>query len=99
MSQKHKIEFLEKYQFAMGPRDYRLNTKFPGAFMVVEPFDENELPTEDGSNGPWCVVGDDLNFLIDRSYEFWESMIEPSLEPTQKSETFKKISHFVLNNF
>jgi hypothetical protein len=51
--------------YIIGDRDPRLNTKYPGKFMVVEgDFEEHELPTEDGSNGPWCIVGDHLHGLI-----------------------------------
>lgn len=56
--------FLESYGFTVGDRDPRLNTDFTGKFMVVEPYDERDLPTKDASNGPWCVVGDDLEELI-----------------------------------
>lgn len=55
--------------FTVGARDPRINTNYPGAFMVVEAHDESELPTEDGSNGPWAIVGDDLQALIDEAYE------------------------------
>ncbi len=56
--------------FTAGRRDPRVNTAFQGAFMVIEPFDESQLPTEDASNGPWAVVGDDLAALINDAYNF-----------------------------
>lgn len=55
---------LEDFGFVIGNRDPRLNTNYPGRYMVVEAHDESELPTEDGRNGPWCVVGDDIDELI-----------------------------------
>jgi hypothetical protein len=56
--------------FVVGLRDPRLNTDFPGQFMVVDDLhEESELPTRDGSNGPWCIVGDDLAKLIDEAFE------------------------------
>jgi hypothetical protein len=60
---------LKSYGFVIGDREPRLNTNYPGKFMVVEPYEECELPTEDGSDGPWCIVGDDLDVLIADAYE------------------------------
>jgi hypothetical protein len=75
MAQKEKIEFLKSYGWLIGDRDPRLNTDYAGAFMVCEPFDDSEVPTRDGSNGPWCVVGDDLDALIDTAHETLASMV------------------------
>lgn len=61
-------ELLERAGFHVGERETRLNTAFSGRFMVVEPYEESELPTEDGRNGPWCIVGDNLNALIVEAY-------------------------------
>lgn len=57
--------------FTVGPRDTRLNTRYPGAFMVVEEYEDMGLPTEDGSNGPWCIVGDDIEAMIKEAWEIW----------------------------
>lgn len=62
-------ETMEKAGMVIGDRDPRLNTDYPGRFMVAEPYTEDELPTKDGSNGPWCIVGDDLDALIRDSYD------------------------------
>jgi hypothetical protein len=43
--------------------------------MVVEAHNESQLPTEDGSNGPWCIVGDNLDELIDTAYDVWADVI------------------------
>ncbi|WP_420408671.1 hypothetical protein [Hoeflea sp.] len=74
-TKEEKKRFLESYGWKVGERDPRLNTNFPGAFMCVEPHEEAELPTRDGSNGPWCIVGDDLSALIDEAHEFLSAMI------------------------
>ncbi len=74
-----KKAFLESYGFTVGKRNPQLNTNYPGAFMVVEDYEESELPTEDGSNGPWCITGDDLSVLIDVGYEFLTDLIDPDL--------------------
>jgi hypothetical protein len=71
---------LEQYGFTVGVRDPRLNSDYPGQFMVVESHEECELPTRNGSNGPWCVVGDDLADLIDRGFDFLVSCEPPSTE-------------------
>lgn len=65
-----KTAYLRQQGWTVGDRDPRLNTKFPGRFMCVEEHEESELPTEDGSNGPWCIVGDDLEDLVRRAYDF-----------------------------
>lgn len=59
---------LEKHGYTIGDRDPRLNTNYKGDFMVVEPFTEDMLPTKDGSNGPFCVVGDELELLVEAGY-------------------------------
>lgn len=64
-------ERLERMGFIIGPRDSRTNTNYPGRYMVAEAYTEDELPTEDGSNGPWAIVGDDLDELIVMAAEAW----------------------------
>lgn len=67
---EEKVAMLRQHGFTVGPRDPRLNTRFPGSLMVVEAHDERDLPTEDGRNGPRCVVGDNLVELVDAGYDF-----------------------------
>ncbi len=74
MTNKQK-ELLDKYGWTYGLRDPRLNMNYCGRFMVVEPHDESELPTLDGRNGPWCIVGDNLDDLISRAYSALASMV------------------------
>lgn len=76
MTRDEKIEHLRSRGWTVGDRDPRLNTDFPGRYMVVEEHTEDELPTKDGSNGPWCLVGDDLGSLVDEAYDFQISMFE-----------------------
>lgn len=70
MTFEEKRSLLESRGWTVGARDARLNTDHEGAFMCVEAHDENELPTRDASNGPWCIVGDDLPALVDEAYAF-----------------------------
>jgi hypothetical protein len=71
-----KKTLLREYGWFFGQRDPRLNTDYPGEYMVSEPFDVSELPTKDGRDGPWCIVGDDLDDLILRAADTLESLIE-----------------------
>lgn len=64
-----KIDRLRALGYTVGARDERVNTLYPGRYMVIESHDESELPTRDGSNGPWAIVGDDLNELINDALE------------------------------
>ena len=64
--------------FTVGQRDPRLNTDYPGSLMVVEGYELVQLPTRDGSDGPWCVVGDNLDALIDQGFDFLVSTVDPS---------------------
>lgn len=57
-------QLLQKFHWHYGARNPKINRRFIGAYMVCEPFEDAELPTEDGSNGPWAIVGDDLPALI-----------------------------------
>lgn len=79
MTQVEKIAFLRSYGYTVGDRNPQLNTNYPGAFMVVEPYEDWELPTEDGANGPWCITGDNLDALVDQGYEFLTDHIDPEL--------------------
>lgn len=77
MTTEEKITFLRSYGWTVGERDPRLNTDFPGRFMCVEPHEESELPTRNGENGPWCIVGDDLAELVDEAHDFLTGFIDP----------------------
>lgn len=62
--------FLDECGFLIGPRIAILNTNYPGRFMVLESPEDVTGPTEDGTNGPWCIVGDDLSELIATAFDF-----------------------------
>lgn len=74
---------LQSWGFTVGPRDSRVNTNYPGAFMVIESHEDSELPTQDGRNGPWAIVGDDLNKLVREAYTLWEPEYPPGTIPSR----------------
>jgi hypothetical protein len=74
MTTAEKKTFLVERGWTVGERNPRLNTDYSGEFMCVEHFEESELPTRDGANGPWCVVGNDLDELINLAYDFATSI-------------------------
>lgn len=74
MTRDEKTAFLQSYGFEVGDRNSQLNRNYSGKFMVSEPYETSELPTEDGANGPWCIVGNDLDTLIDEGYDFLKSL-------------------------
>ncbi|KKL89013.1 hypothetical protein LCGC14_1918870 [marine sediment metagenome] len=82
MKRGEKVMFLLSYGWTVGQRNPQLNTNYPGSYMAVEPFEDDELPTLDGGDGPWCIVGDDLDALINEAYEFLVSFIDPSPTPS-----------------
>lgn len=67
----NKTQFLEGFGYRIGSRDPRINTASEGKYMVCEDFAEGDypLPTRDGSNGPWAIVGDDMDMLVNEAYE------------------------------
>lgn len=54
--------------FKIGDRDPQLNRNHAGRFMVLETPDDVIEPTNNGANGPWCIVGDDLDALIRKAF-------------------------------
>ena len=67
-----KRAYLDALGFKIGERDPRgINTNYPGCYMVAEEYEDSDLPTEDGSNGPWCIVGDDLDAMIAEAFNVW----------------------------
>lgn len=61
--------------FKVGTRDPRINTNYPGSYMAAEEHQYSELPTKDGSNGPWCIVGDDLTALVNEAHSVWDDRV------------------------
>lgn len=72
MSIKKKIEVLRSAGFTVGERNPQVNRAFAGRFMVIEDHEGGELPTDDGRNGPWAIVGDNLNALVQQAYDAFE---------------------------
>lgn len=72
----HKLIWLKAYGFVIGDRDPKINTNFSGNYMVSEQYGPDEVPTKDGRNGPWCVVGNDLKILIDAAYGAFKGVYE-----------------------
>lgn len=64
---------LEAMGFRIGARDPRMNTAFEGAFMVAEGYEDGHTQ-EDGQGGVWCVVGDDLEQLIETAAGFFDDL-------------------------
>lgn len=58
---------LQKEGYYIGPRDPKRNTVFKGAWMVCANPDFDNA-TLDGSVGGYCIVGDDLDDLIDTAF-------------------------------
>ncbi len=73
LTYEQKVKVLQSYGFVVGDRDPRLNTDYPGSKMVVEAHDESELPTQDGRDGPWCIVGDDLPAPVEEAIDLASS--------------------------
>lgn len=71
MTPNKQLTALRSWGFICGERDPRINTDYPGTQMVVEAHDESELPTRNGANGPWAIVGDSLPELVAEAYEVW----------------------------
>lgn len=75
MSIDQKIEVLRKMGFTIGERDPNFNRAFVGKYMVIEPHEKSEGPTDDGRNGPWCIVGDSLVALVEEAFNCYEGNI------------------------
>lgn len=58
------IERLKAAGLIVGGRDPNMNRAFEGRFMVCEPLNPGDpYPTDDASDGRFCLVGDDLEAL------------------------------------
>lgn len=65
-----RIKVLRSLGWVVGDRDPKMNSKFDGAYMVVEDEYTPDYPGQaDGSDGDgiWCLVGDDLSALVDEA--------------------------------
>ena len=59
--------WLKMYGFKYGERDPLMNTAFNGRFMVAKHYLDGHTQ-ESSRGGVWCVVGDNLDALIDAAY-------------------------------
>lgn len=62
-----KQEILESHGFYVGKRDPKRNKAFRGKWMVCA--DVNEGPSMDAGDGGFCIVGDNLQALIQEALE------------------------------
>lgn len=62
-----RAKALEAEGFYIGPRDPNRNKAFQGEWMVAEDLDVG--PTDDASTGGFCIVGDDLDALVNDAYD------------------------------
>ena len=69
------VEVLESYGFKIGDRDPKMNTAFEGRYMVAEAYEAGHTQ-EDGSGGVWCVVGHDLDELVETAAGFWTDLLD-----------------------
>ena len=64
-----KREYLvETLGFQIGPRDPQRRPDVSGKFMALENRTDITTRFEGGPNGPWCMVGDDEDALIDEAF-------------------------------
>jgi len=64
------IEKLKGMGWLVGDRDPGMNRAHQGKYMVAEPLEEGDpYPTDDASDGRFCIVGDDLSALAKEAYE------------------------------
>jgi hypothetical protein len=70
MTLEERIKELQTIGMFVGARDPNLNQAFSGRYMVAEPYEPGTV-TEAASNGPWCIVGDDLAELVNDAFNAW----------------------------
>lgn len=71
-----KLQWLLDHGFICGIRDPFINTNYPGTHMIAEAYELSELPTKDGRNGPWAIVGDDYRALVREAFDVWRNEYE-----------------------
>ena len=73
-----QIALLRGSGFLVGDRDPGMNRAFSGRFMVAEPpGPDDPYPTDDASDGRYCVVGDNLVALAAATIEFFGLSVPP----------------------
>ncbi len=67
------IEKLESMGLFVGKRDPKMNRAFKGRFMVCQPLSEGDpYPTDDASDGRFCIVGDDMDRLVIEAIAYFD---------------------------
>ena len=75
---QRQIELLRHSGFLVGDRVPGMNRAFSGRFMVAEPpGPDDPYPTDDASDGRYCVVGDNLVALAAATIEFFGLSFPP----------------------
>lgn len=72
MNRAKRIDWLEEHGFFVGERDPRFNRAFEGKFMVCEQgLIDAGISTDRAYEGAghYCVVGDNLNVLVDETFD------------------------------
>ena len=73
-----QIALLRGSGFLVGDRDPGMHRAFSGRFMVAEPpGPDDPYPTDDASDGRYCVVGDNLVALAAATIEFFGLSFPP----------------------
>lgn len=68
--------------YTIAAREPKLNTDHMGVFMIAEALEEwDGTPTENGANGPWCLIGDDLAAMVKEAHDFGAGMVFDSYLP------------------
>lgn len=68
-----RIEVLRSFGYTAGPRDPKMNSDTPGAFMVTEAGIPDDYPGQAGAGDGkqfYCVVGDNLRALVNETLDF-----------------------------
>lgn len=64
---------LRAHGFIVGRRDPNMNRAFEGQYMVAEPYPQGTAQDDaQGGDGVWCIVGDNLDQLIEEAINFFD---------------------------
>ncbi|WP_226554840.1 hypothetical protein [Celeribacter naphthalenivorans] len=64
------INGLKEMGWIVGERDPNMNRAFEGKYMVAEQLQDGDpYPTDDASDGRFCLVGDNLDALAQEAYQ------------------------------
>lgn len=63
---EYRKHILRIHGFHVGERDPTRNASFEGQYMVA---DLDSAPGPDASSGGYCIVGDDLDALVNEAFQ------------------------------